>query len=246
MDPAFARRLRRLSRRAQHAGLPGHAAAGQGLRGLDIGCGEGSNTRQLARLGASMDAIDVAPTFIGHAREAEASDPLGVAYSVADAHDLPFADGAFDFATSFMALMDMAQPERALKEAGRVLKPGGFLQFSILHPCFVPPVRRNIRDAAGTPIAVQVADYFRATDGEVETWLFSSAPDEERAGLAPFQVPRFHRTLSQWLDLIIGAGLGLEKLGEPMADEATAQSEPVVADTRVAPIFLHFRARKPG
>src|SRR5271170_212007 len=41
------------------------------LSGLDIGCGEGANTRDLARRGASMTALDVSPTFIRHAREAE-------------------------------------------------------------------------------------------------------------------------------------------------------------------------------
>jgi len=42
-----------------------------GLLGLDIGCGEGSNTRELVRLGASMHAVDVAPTFILHAPRRE-------------------------------------------------------------------------------------------------------------------------------------------------------------------------------
>ncbi len=62
-----------------------------GLSGLDIGCGEGSNTRELARRGARMRAIDIAPTFIRHAIEAESAEPLGIAYLVADATDLQFA-----------------------------------------------------------------------------------------------------------------------------------------------------------
>jgi 2-polyprenyl-3-methyl-5-hydroxy-6-metoxy-1,4-benzoquinol methylase len=47
-----------------------------GLSGLDVGCGEGSNTRRLALLGARMQAIDIAPTFIRHARAAEEVAPL--------------------------------------------------------------------------------------------------------------------------------------------------------------------------
>ena len=47
----------------------------RGLCGIDIGCGEGSNTRQLARLGANMHAVDLAPTFIRHAQEAEQAEP---------------------------------------------------------------------------------------------------------------------------------------------------------------------------
>ena len=58
-------------------------------------------------------------------------------------------------------------------------------------------------------------------------------------------MPRFHRTLSQWVSFIRGAGLVIEELGEPSADPETAAAFPTVADTRVAPIFLHFRVRKP-
>jgi 2-polyprenyl-3-methyl-5-hydroxy-6-metoxy-1,4-benzoquinol methylase len=54
-----------------------------GLCGLDVGCGEGSNTRALARLGARVHAIDIAPTFVRHAQAAEASDPLGIVFQVA-------------------------------------------------------------------------------------------------------------------------------------------------------------------
>ncbi len=102
----------------------------RGLVGLDIGCGEGSNTRRLARLGARMQAIDIAATFIRHAQAAEDADPLGIAFQVADGTDLPFPAAAFDFAVAFMSLMDMPDQRRAVQEVARVLRPGGFLQFS--------------------------------------------------------------------------------------------------------------------
>src|ERR1700741_3403853 len=136
-----------------------------GLCGLDIGCGEGSNTRKLVRLGASMLAIDVAPTFIRYARDAERAEPLGIAYLVADATDLPFVSASFDFATAFMSMMDMANHGGALCEAARVLRPGGFLQFSLLHPCFVPPHRRVLREPVGTTRAIEVCGHLDATYG---------------------------------------------------------------------------------
>lgn len=216
-----------------------------GLEGLDIGCGEGSNTRKLAERGARMRAVDIAPTFIAHARQREAEAPLGIDYRVGDGMALPFADASFDFATSFMALMDMPDQHLAFREVARILRPGGFFQFSILHPCFVPPYRRNVRDEHGRPRALEVGRYFDSVDGEVETWWFSTVPKEEREKVPPFRVPRFHRTLSTWVDFIVQAGLAIEKFAEPRADTETAESEPEVADTRVAPIFLHIRARKP-
>jgi ubiquinone/menaquinone biosynthesis C-methylase UbiE len=214
-----------------------------GLQGLDIGCGEGANTRAVARRGARMQGIDVAPTFIRHAQEAEKAEPLGIAYRAADAAALPFDAAHFDFATAFMSLMDMPDTARVLAEARRVLKPGGFLQFSILHPCFVPPHRKVLRDAKGDAWAVEVGGYFGAVDGTVQQWHFETLTAEERATSRPFQTPRFHRTLSQWVDALTGAGFSIEKLGEPMASPELAAAEPIVADTRIVPLALIVRAR---
>ena len=218
----------------------------RGLSGLDIGCGEGSNTRELVRLGARAHAIDVAPTFIRYAREAEMAESLGIAYAVADATDLPFAARSFDFATAFMSMMDMADHGAGLREAARVLRPGGFLQFSILHPCFVPPHRRVLREPNGTTRAIEVGGYFDTIDGRIDTFRFETVPREEREKTEPFRVPRFHRTLSGWVELVVKAGLVIEAFGEPRVSPEVARAEPALEDTLVAPIFLHVRARKPA
>lgn len=215
-----------------------------GLTGLDIGCGEGSNTRKLAQVGARMTAIDIAPTFIRHAQETEAAAPLGIVYRLADGMALPFADTSFDFATAFMSLMDMPRQDRVLAEAARVLKPGGFLQFSILHPCFATPHRKVVRDENRKVLAIEVRDYFRATNGEIETWRFGAAPEHEKAKVEPFKVPRFHRTLSDWVNLIIATGFAIEHMHEPTVDPETARAMPYLDDTLLAPLFLHMRVRK--
>jgi len=218
----------------------------RGLCGLDIGCGEGANTRDLSRLGAVMQAVDVAPTFIRHAEDEERASPLGIRYHVADAMELPFAERSFDFVTAFMSLMDMPDPAKAVSEAQRVLRPGGFLQFSILHPCFVPRHRRVMRGEAGSVRAIEIAGYFDGLDGRVDTWWFSTLPEEERLQASPFRTPRFHRTLSQWVEMICGAGLRIEQMAEPSAGADLALAEPILADTRIAPLFLHVRASRPS
>jgi SAM-dependent methyltransferase len=218
----------------------------RGLSGLDVGCGEGSNTRQLSQLGATMYAVDIAPTFIRHARTAEEAAPVGIVFSVADGTNLPFAARSFDFAVAFMSLMDIPDQQRVLQEIARVLRSGGFLQFSITHPCFDPPHRRVLRDAAGVPRAIEVAGYFDRIDGRVDRWWFSTVPRDERERVAPFRTPRFDRTLSEWVEMICRAGLVIEQFAEPCASPELAAAEPVVADTRVAPLFLHIRARKPA
>jgi ubiquinone/menaquinone biosynthesis C-methylase UbiE len=216
-----------------------------GLAGLDIGCGEGYNTRLLAKRGARVTAIDIAEDFIANAREAEAREPLDIDYRVASAVDLPFADATFDFATAFMSFMDIPETDQVLAEAHRVLKPCGFLQFSISHPCFDTPHRRNLRDAHGLTYAIEVGDYFRNLDGEVDEWLFGAAPPHAKQGLAKFKTPRFTRTISQWLNLLIDTGFQLERVAEPRPGDETVRACPDMQDAQVVAYFLHIRVRKP-
>lgn len=211
-----------------------------GLAGLDLGCGEGHNTRLLARRGARMCAVDIAPTFVRYARRADGE----MRYAVASGQQLPFRNAAFDFVTAFMSLMDMPEPQAALRESWRVLKPRGFLQFSISHPCFNPPHRRLLRNDEGDAYAIEVGRYFETTNGRVDRWLFSAAPPAARAGLRPFEIPLFHRTVSQWFNAVLGAGFQVEHVAEPRVDSETADRFPLVADTRVAAYFLHVRCRK--
>ncbi len=215
-----------------------------GLDGIDIGCGEGHNTRLLASRGARMTAIDVSDAFLKHARESELREPLGIDYRLADATALPFTDALFDFATAFMSLMDIPQPELALSEACRILKPGGFFQFSIIHPCFDTPHRRNLRNSQGLTYAIEVGDYFRNLNGEVAEWLFSAAPDEAKEGLPKFKTPRFTRTLSQWMNLLRQAGFWLDHIEEPRPDDETVRKCPEVQDAQVVAYFLHIRVLK--
>ena len=217
-----------------------------GLEGLDIGCGEGHNTRLLARRGARVTGIDIAETFVAYARKAEAEEPLGIEYRVASAVALPFEDESFDFATGFMSFMDVPETDRVLAEGHRVLRPGGFLQFSICHPCFDTPHRRNLRDSGGRTYAIEVGDYFRNLEGEVSEWLFWAAPPEATAGLPKFRTPLFTRTLSQWLNLLIDAGFRLERLAEPRPSDETIRECPALQDAQVVSYFLHVRARKPA
>jgi len=218
----------------------------KGLRGLDIGCGEGHNTRLLAQGGAAMTAVDISPTFIHHAGQTEREQPLGIDYQIASGAELPFGDRTFDFAVAFMSLMDMADADRAIREAFRAVKPGGFFQFSITHPCFQTPLWRWIRDESGKKVGVVCGEYFNQKPGRIDEWIFSNLPTELKGTLRQFKIPYFDRTLSAWINLLLDTGFQIKRLTEPHADEKTAAECPAVADTRAVAYFLIVLCRKPG
>jgi ubiquinone/menaquinone biosynthesis C-methylase UbiE len=193
-----------------------------------------------------MTAIDIAAVFIDYAYRSELEKPRGIDYRVASAVELPFASNSFDFVTAFMSLMDVPETKRSLAETYRVIKPGGFLQFSIAHPCFDTPHRRNLRDTNHRTYAIEVGNYFQGSDGEIDEWLFKAAPAEMKHGLRKFTIPRFRRTLSDWFNHIIETGFLLERIEEPRPTDQTVRSHPDLQDAQVVSYFLHMRVRRPG
>ena len=216
------------------------------LKGLDIGCGEGYNTRIAAKMGAVMTAIDISKVFIEYAKEAEQKEPLGIKYKVASGTELPLTENHFDFAMATMSIMDMVDNEKALSEAFRVIKPGGFFQFSITHPCSAPSGYEWIRNEDGKKIGFIMKDYFKQFNGEIEEWIFGAAPKEITETMRKFKIPHFTRTLSDWLNLLIEKGFILEEFCEPYADDETLKKYPQEYDSRIIPYFLIIRCRKPN
>ena len=214
------------------------------LRGLDIGCGPGAVTRQIAERAGGMVAIDISSRFIGHAVQRERSDPRGTVFLQGSALELPFIDASFDFVVATMSLMDIPDTERVLVEVNRVLRRGGFLQFSILHPCFTPRNMAWEKDAAGRPIALRISHYFDPDPAWIDVWTFTAAPEEARQNLDPFQVPRFDRTLDQWLNIVAEVGFSFERAREPRVTKSSVRSHPKLEDALLAPIFFQSRWRK--
>lgn len=106
------------------------AVAATGLRpgnsALDVACGTGALTRELARtvgVHGRVVGIDFSPGMLDEARRRSP----GMTWLEGDAQALPFADAEFDAATIAFGLRNLAVPQRGLAEMARVVKPGGRL-----------------------------------------------------------------------------------------------------------------------
>jgi ubiquinone/menaquinone biosynthesis C-methylase UbiE len=97
---------------------------------LDVGCGLGNDARELAPLvapGGKVVAIDSSAGMVNEARKRSEGLGLGAEFAVGDAHHLEFADASFAACWSERVLQHLADPDGALGQMVRVLKPGGRL-----------------------------------------------------------------------------------------------------------------------
>jgi len=95
---------------------------------LDVGCGTGAVTRVLADLPGVHEVIgiDPSPIFVEKARQL-AKGTSRLSFHTGDARALQYPDASFDLVVFHTVLCHVPEPERALHEAHRVLRPGGWL-----------------------------------------------------------------------------------------------------------------------
>jgi ubiquinone/menaquinone biosynthesis C-methylase UbiE len=97
------------------------------LDALDIGCGTGFLSLELAVRQHRVTGVDFAPAMLALARQKAAQRNLTIGFEEADAEQLPYARGSFDLAVSRHLLWTLPHPEAAIDEWIRVLRPGGRL-----------------------------------------------------------------------------------------------------------------------
>jgi 2-polyprenyl-3-methyl-5-hydroxy-6-metoxy-1,4-benzoquinol methylase len=212
------------------------AACGElaGLRVLDLGCGQGYFSRQLAERGAQVTGVDFAAGQIANARRHETDQPLGIAYEVLDAARVGerWPPASFELVTACMALHDMPDALGALCGARRVLTTSGRLIFSIPHPCTHTSFRQWERDEQGGKIALKIDRYFMSGP-RVTHWNMGRVQDH-------WETPYWYKTLAEWSTLIAEAGFLIRRLHEPRPTEEQVARNPNLDDCFRLPYFLIF------
>jgi ubiquinone/menaquinone biosynthesis C-methylase UbiE len=108
-----------------------------GLRLLEVACGQGRVARELARRGAALTGLDISAALLARARAYEAAEPLGIRYLHADVTSGGVLEGqVFDGVVCNYGLSDIDDLDGLLANVARLLRPGGWFVFSLLHPCF--------------------------------------------------------------------------------------------------------------
>lgn len=123
-----------------------------GQRILELGCGTGYFTRELARTGAQITAIDISPDLLEAARGD--SQPDNVSFEIENAYELSYADAMFDsvVGSSVLHHLDLSA---ALREIYRVLKQEGSIYFTepnMLNPQIamqknIPSMKKRMGDS---------------------------------------------------------------------------------------------------
>ena len=177
---------------ARFAAALGDAASGDLL---DVACGPGVVTAAIAPRGASVVAFDATEEMLDKARARCAKAGLvNVTFERGNAESLPFEDARFDGVVTRLAIHHFADPQRALGEMFRVLRPGGIA-------VIVDVVSSENTDESNLQNAIE-----RLRDPSHVRMLPASALDAcvTRAGFRDLEPATWdkRRELGEWMDIV--------------------------------------------
>jgi SAM-dependent methyltransferase len=216
-------------------------AARPGERILDLGCGDGALTEQIARAGVDVVGADAAPDFVAAARA------RGLDARLVDGHTLPFVS-EFDAVFSNAALHWMTRPDDVLAGVRRALRPGGRFVGEFGGHGNVAAVVVALRAVLGA--RAPSSPWYYPTVDEYTERLEAHGFRVDSIALIPRPTP-LPTDLSGWLDTFAGGVLSVLPPNERLdaRDAVVALLTPVLRDTRgrwtLDYVRLRFAARLP-
>lgn len=198
---------------------------------LDLGCGEGGYSRELAHKGAMVTAADCSEVFIEYAKNKAKEEDLSIDHCVLNANTLnDINDNHFDIVLCSMMLMDVEDLDGTLKEIHRVLKQNGKVFISILHPCFKGKETKWISNNEN--IEVLISDYHNPKE-----WI-----GEIKGMNAPILYR--HRTMSDYIKAFVRSSFKIIDMNEPIPTEEQSRMSSRVAWLKKIPMYLFIELEK--
>ncbi|WP_404456762.1 class I SAM-dependent methyltransferase [Virgibacillus necropolis] len=197
---------------------------------LDLGCGYGWHCRFAREQHASsVVGVDISEKMLQKARE-KTDDPL-ISYLKMPIEDINFSDSQFDVVISSLAFHYIKSFETICKKVYANLKPGGTFVFSVEHPIFTSRNEQDwYFDDQGNRLHWPVDNY--QSEGVRETTFLTE------------NVVKYHRTISTYINDLIGAGFSIRAVKEPTPTHEMLKNLPEMKHENRRPMFLILSAEK--
>lgn len=197
---------------------------------LDLGCGFGWHCRYAREQQArSVTGIDISEKMLQKARE-KTDDPF-ISYIKMPIEEIHFSDSQFDVVISSLAFHYIKSFDTICKKVYECLAPGGTFVFSVEHPIFTAREEQDwFLDEQGIRIHWPVDNY--QSEGLRETTFLTE------------NVVKYHRTISTYINDLIGAGFSIRVIKEPVPSDEMLKTVPDMKDEIRRPMFLIISAEK--
>jgi 2-polyprenyl-6-hydroxyphenyl methylase / 3-demethylubiquinone-9 3-methyltransferase len=196
-----------------------------GSRALDVGCGGGLLTEEIAAMGFCVTGIDPSVRSLEIARAHAAQESLRIEYRVGYGHDLPFENESFDVVFCCDVLEHVTEWDAVIRDIARVLRGGGVIMYDTINRTFASKLR--------SIFIAQEWKWTRYAPPDTHVWEMFITPDEiaesfERHGLAqkditgtaakgnPFQALRLVRQYSRGKISSVDFGRGIDMTEGPI------------------------------
>lgn len=203
-----------------------------GKAALDLGCGYGENCREFSKLGASrVVGIDISEKMLDIAgKENKYKNVTFIRMSMSD---LSLLQDAFDIVFSSLAIHYIENFDKLLADVYQLLEDNGTFVFSQEHPFTTAMLKEKPRwakDSDGNILHYNLSDY--------------SIPGVRKTSWFVDNVIKYHRSFSSIINSLSAAGFIIEKMLEPLPNEATMEKYPSYKKYYHKPDFLLIKARK--
>ena len=197
---------------------------------LDLGCGFGWHCRYVREEQASsVIGIDISAKMLEQA--SRLTDDSKISYMQMPIEDIDFPSAQFDVVISSLAFHYIELFEEICKKVYDTLKPGGSFIFSVEHPIFTSRNEQDRQyDEVGNRLHWPVDNY--QSEGVRKTSFLAE------------NVIKYHRTISTYINDLIGTGFVLKAVEEPMPSEDMLKSEPMMKDENRRPMFVIISVEK--